>query len=131
MSTERSNSDVAKPCPFCGSDEIRLYHEQVVPSVVFLYCEACEMHGPESTTVEGAQALWNRRLRQGEPSPQRIDEGLCATCPITKEATRRMAMPSDGFTYSDHINGLLHMIDCEAEGNVHDFLKLQEQEDEG
>lgn len=72
-----------KPCPFCGSTDVAVEHDEEYWTVVFGTCLTCDAQGPtvgfEQTTAPGKQAtddkiranarvakvraaeLWNRR----------------------------------------------------------------------
>ena len=47
-----------KPCPFCGSTEVK--HSAHAPDV-WIYCAACLATGPEAAGQKGAAVKWNLR----------------------------------------------------------------------
>jgi len=47
----------ARPCPFCGGDELEI----IDPSEYAVGCEACGAMGPWSTDRDNAVELWNNR----------------------------------------------------------------------
>ncbi len=48
-----------KPCPFCGSSDMKLYgHGQ---DWKFVTCSDCGADGPEELSADDAKAGWNRR----------------------------------------------------------------------
>lgn len=47
-----------KPCPLCGSDEVKLVQP---PHQNYIECLECEATGPNLPTDEDAIAAWNRR----------------------------------------------------------------------
>ena len=53
------NDLTLKPCPFCGSTDIRLN----APGARFdYYCNTCEASGPKTTlSKENAREMWNQR----------------------------------------------------------------------
>lgn len=50
------------PCPFCGSDDIRVRDSGFASW--FGHCEQCRAQGTESLTTDEAEAAWNRRSVQ-------------------------------------------------------------------
>jgi Lar family restriction alleviation protein len=49
-----------KPCPFCGSKELRLWYNRTFGGYS-VYCWMCGSQGREDLDKEVAIAAWNRR----------------------------------------------------------------------
>ncbi|MBN2684381.1 MAG: Lar family restriction alleviation protein [Pontiellaceae bacterium] len=47
-----------KPCPFCGSTELRVFRP--APEL-WVYCTVCSASGPTAEGEKGAAAKWNMR----------------------------------------------------------------------
>lgn len=50
-----------KPCPFCGSKELRLWEDRTFGGGYSVYCWMCGSQGREDLDKEVAIAAWNRR----------------------------------------------------------------------
>jgi len=57
-----SNKDLL-PCPFCGSSNVRIENS----GVYVVRCVDCDTDGPISDSLDGAAALWNRRVDKAQP----------------------------------------------------------------
>lgn len=51
-----------KPCPFCGSDDIRM-DESIID---YCYCPDCGVSGPIAKSKERAINFWNQMPRDEE-----------------------------------------------------------------
>ena len=49
-----------KPCPFCGSEELDIWQNDV--DNYFVVCIGCGASGRDERRVEKAVEVWNRRL---------------------------------------------------------------------
>lgn len=59
-----------KPCPFCGSDRLRIF-----PS--FVVCDKCAAMGPDRTGERSGIELWNTRAEvKAESRPSSVTS-LC------------------------------------------------------
>lgn len=56
-------NDELKPCPFCGSDDLEIYHE-VVGCHYYVTCRDCGSSGAIYYTPEQAAHAWNRRANE-------------------------------------------------------------------
>ena len=51
-----------KPCPFCGSDKVELFHnDDYSQNEYSVACTECEAVGPEEKTKKLARLKWNQR----------------------------------------------------------------------
>lgn len=53
-----------KPCPFCGSKEVEIWHDCIAGGVIvkaYCVCNDCGTGGPTTETAEEAAAQWNSR----------------------------------------------------------------------
>jgi Lar family restriction alleviation protein len=50
-------------CPFCGSTNLDLMSgdDENGNTAYWVYCNSCNMTGPEGNTVEETEKLWNAR----------------------------------------------------------------------
>ena len=48
-----------KPCPFCGSEDIKVYG---LCGVFWALCNKCKVGIPEFASKEEAQTFWNARV---------------------------------------------------------------------
>lgn len=55
-------SEMAKPCPFCGHDDIEI--NEIEPGRCAIDCPECECIGPFSDSVKGAIEAWNKPVGQ-------------------------------------------------------------------
>lgn len=55
------------PCPFCGGQDVKLYHQQTAIGA-WVACRSCGMEAPTETGVTADQAVkyWNTRAPQCE-----------------------------------------------------------------
>lgn len=47
-----------KPCPFCGSEDVR--HDSAM-GFPYLFCAKCDAYGPPAQSDAHAVEAWNRR----------------------------------------------------------------------
>lgn len=55
-------SEMAKPCPFCGHDDIEI--NEIEPGRFAIDCPECECIGPFNDSVKGAIEAWNMPAEQ-------------------------------------------------------------------
>ena len=59
----------AKPCPFCGSDDVEVFDypfkEHRALNGCFAHCMACGARSGNYATVEDALKAWNERTENG------------------------------------------------------------------
>lgn len=60
-----------KPCPFCGSDRIRVYTGLEHYTVE---CYSCQTHGPVKAISNEAEERWNRRVAYWINAEERLPE---------------------------------------------------------
>jgi len=51
-----------RPCPFCGSESIDMFEGMVGGVYAAAMCRTCHASGPEGSTREEAERLWNARV---------------------------------------------------------------------
>jgi Lar family restriction alleviation protein len=54
-------SNELKPCPFCGSADLRADPEDMLVTT-WVTCNKCGSQGPYGDTPKGAIEAWNKRL---------------------------------------------------------------------
>jgi len=71
MSTVENHVQL-KPCPFCGSADIRMIESASYGSAVYLIaCQSCFVRTERSLGQQSAVDVWNRRVGQPNESPFR------------------------------------------------------------
>jgi Lar family restriction alleviation protein len=94
--TTNTTQEELLPCPFCGSDQLKV--ESTCPEDHFVYCLNCECEGPLHMTPEPAIESWNRRkprrtppAEQPTPDQRRIEimrGQIKALCPELRDIGR-------------------------------------------
>lgn len=55
-------SEELKPCPFCGSENLKAYgYSQHEADHAYCYCEDCNTVGPSKSVLRKAIEAWNKR----------------------------------------------------------------------
>lgn len=95
-----------KPCPLCGSDEVKLVQP---PHQNYIECLECEATGPNLPTDEDAIAAWNRR----EPHAKLV-AALKASLPLleeNQECLERSYMPEPSETEAEMLTAYSEAIE--------------------
>lgn len=65
------------PCPFCGSDHVRVFSGIIAPRGFRVWCEQCHTEGPLQPTRNEAAAKWNARA---DPVTFLAQDIYCSSC---------------------------------------------------
>jgi Lar family restriction alleviation protein len=61
----RNEREPLKPCPFCGSNNVRVDTFQPYEAICWVECGRCGTSGSRAYTIDEAIKAWNRRTSTG------------------------------------------------------------------
>lgn len=61
MTTDHQGAEALKPCPWCGSTDLKAFNYTKPEPDSFVQCYGCTTIGPSGKSEDEARAAWNRR----------------------------------------------------------------------